>query len=169
MTLFSSIVTYTKDLDGDEVDGYDGVIYPVNYQDAGHIVDDDMHAIMVQPLPAGCRLTIIFDSYHSGSAIDRLINLCISLFNVATGNIKKAEELTRRTKTSPTDVISWAGCKDPQTSADTVEAGRATGAISYQTYQELLVNIRAILSEEYSQKPQLSSSHPMDTSIVFIF
>ena len=28
-----------------------------------------------------------------------------SLFNVATGNIKKAEELTRRTKTSPTDVV----------------------------------------------------------------
>ncbi|PAV16416.1 peptidase C14 [Pyrrhoderma noxium] len=207
----------TKDLDGDEADGYDEVIYPVDYQDAGHIVDDDMHAIMVQPLPAGCRLTVIFDSCHSGSAIDLpymystegkikepnlaaevgsglftlaksyaqrdmsgLFQGAKSLFNVATGNTKKAEELTRRTKTSPADVISWAGCKDSQTSADTVEAGRATGAMSYafistlsqkpqQTYQELLVNIRAILSEKYSQKPQLSSSHPMDTSIVFIF
>ena len=28
-----------------------------------------------------------------------------SLFNVATGNTKKAEELTRRTKTSPADVV----------------------------------------------------------------
>lgn len=36
----------TKDLDGDEDDGYDEVIYPVDFRTAGHIVDDDMHAIM---------------------------------------------------------------------------------------------------------------------------
>lgn len=30
----------TKDLDGDEGDGYDEVIYPVDYKQAGHIVDD---------------------------------------------------------------------------------------------------------------------------------
>lgn len=27
--------------------------------------------------------------------------------------------------------ISWSGCKDSQTSADTAEAGQATGAMSY--------------------------------------
>lgn len=27
--------------------------------------------------------------------------------------------------------ISWSGCKDSQTSADTVEAGQSTGAMSY--------------------------------------
>ena len=30
----------TKDLDGDEEDGYDEVIYPVDFQTNGHIVDD---------------------------------------------------------------------------------------------------------------------------------
>lgn len=30
----------TKDLDGDEADGYDEVIYPVDFEYAGHIVDD---------------------------------------------------------------------------------------------------------------------------------
>ena len=30
----------TKDLDGDEGDGNDEVIYPVDYKNAGHIVDD---------------------------------------------------------------------------------------------------------------------------------
>ena len=29
-----------------------------------------MHRIMVQPLPAGVRLTAIFDSCHSGTALD---------------------------------------------------------------------------------------------------
>ncbi|KAG8864939.1 Ca(2+)-dependent cysteine protease [Tulasnella sp. 330] len=62
----------TKDLDGDEDDGYDEVIYPVDFEskDGGQIVDDEMHDIMVKPLPAGCRLTAIFDSCHSGSALD---------------------------------------------------------------------------------------------------
>ncbi|GAB7361375.1 hypothetical protein MBLNU230_g1430t1 [Neophaeotheca triangularis] len=60
----------TKDLDGDEDDGYDEVIYPVDFRQAGHIVDDEMHRIMVQSLRPGVRLTAIFDSCHSGSALD---------------------------------------------------------------------------------------------------
>lgn len=60
----------TKDLDGDEEDGYDEVIYPVDFRAAGHIVDDEMHRIMVQTLQPGVRLTAIFDSCHSGSALD---------------------------------------------------------------------------------------------------
>lgn len=60
----------TEDLDGDEDDGYDEVIYPVDFQQQGHIVDDQMHEIMVRNLPAGVRLTAIFDSCHSGTALD---------------------------------------------------------------------------------------------------
>lgn len=68
----------------------DDVIYPVDYQNAGHIVDDEMHDIMcvcslwtacldfvlttvfarVKPLLPGVRLTAIFDSCHSGTALD---------------------------------------------------------------------------------------------------
>jgi hypothetical protein len=60
----------TPDLDGDEEDGYDEVIYPVDFRSASHIVDDEMHRIMVKPLLPGVRLTAIFDSCHSGSALD---------------------------------------------------------------------------------------------------
>ncbi|KAK2064078.1 hypothetical protein LY76DRAFT_502262 [Colletotrichum caudatum] len=60
----------TKDLDGDEPDGYDEVIYPVDFRQTGHITDDEMHRIMVKPLQAGVRLTAIFDSCHSGTALD---------------------------------------------------------------------------------------------------
>ena len=206
----------TKDLDGDEGDGYDEVIYPVDFEQNGHIVDDEMHAIMVAPLPEGCRLTAIFDSCHSGSALDLpyiystegkikepnllaeagqgllsaglsyargdiggMIKGLVGILKTATGGQKKADEYARQTRTSPADVISWSGCKDSQTSADTVEAGEATGAMSYafievlrqrpqQTYQELLNNIRDVLKAKYSQKPQLSSSHPMDTTVLFI-
>jgi metacaspase-1 len=60
----------TRDLDGDEDGGYDEVIYPVDFRKNGHIVDDEMHKIMVQPLKAGVRLTAIFDSCHSATAFD---------------------------------------------------------------------------------------------------
>jgi len=59
-----------QDLDGDEDDGYDEVIYPIDFKTAGHIVDDDIHDILVKPLPPGCRLTAIFDSCHSATAMD---------------------------------------------------------------------------------------------------
>lgn len=58
----------TKDTDGDESDGmgsklhwipftlissigYDETIYPVDFRYNGHIVDDDMHAIMCAEFP----------------------------------------------------------------------------------------------------------------------
>lgn len=40
----------TKDLDGDEGDGYDETIYPLDFRYTGHIVDDEMHRIMFVPL-----------------------------------------------------------------------------------------------------------------------
>jgi len=205
----------TEDLDGDEADGFDEVIYPVDYDTNGHIVDDLMHSIMVKPLPPGCRLTAIFDSCHSGSVLDlpyiystegkvKEPNLAAeagqgllsavssyargdisgmmssgkSIFHTATGSTQKANDYAKATRTSPADVISWSGCKDSQTSADTQEAGTATGAMSYafitalsqnkqQSYQQLLISLRSILQAKYDQKPQLSSSHPMDTNILF--
>lgn len=60
----------TEDLDGDEDDGFDEVIYPVDYQRAGHIVDDEMYNILIRPIAPGVRLTCLFDSCHSGTVLD---------------------------------------------------------------------------------------------------
>jgi len=205
----------TRDTSGDEADGYDETIYPLDFKESGMIIDDDMHTILVQSLPAGCRLTAIFDCCHSGSALDlpymyttegkiKEPNLLaeagkdilssgikyargdvggaiVGLIGMARGAItgRKADEVTKRTRTSPADAISWSGCKDTQTSADTTEAGLATGAMSWafihclrqnpqQSYNQLLNNIRHLLGAKYSQKPQLSSSHPIDTDLMFI-
>jgi hypothetical protein len=50
-----------KDKDGDEQDGLDEVIFPLDFRKYGHIVDDEMFDIMVRPLPEGCRLTALYD------------------------------------------------------------------------------------------------------------
>lgn len=59
-----------KDTDGDEADGMDETLIPVDYESAGVIVDDEIHALLVAPLPAGVRLTAIMDCCHSGSVLD---------------------------------------------------------------------------------------------------
>lgn len=198
----------TPDLDGDEEDGYDEVIYPVDFRTEGHITDDEMHLVMVKPLKPGVRLTAIFDSCHSGSALDLpyiystqgvlkepnlakeagagLLSIVSSyargdlggMASTAMGLFKKATtgnsnyERARQTKTSPADVIMWSGSKDEQTSQDAVIAGEATGAMSWafitalkknphQSYVQLLNSIRDELEAKYSQKPQLSCSHPL--------
>jgi hypothetical protein len=59
-----------EDEDGDEDDGNDETMCPVDYEENGQIVDDEIHEVCVKPLPAGCRLTALFDCCHSGSIMD---------------------------------------------------------------------------------------------------
>jgi hypothetical protein len=60
----------TADHDGDEDDGMDESIMSSDYLTKGQITDDDLHKLMVDPLPAGVRLTCCFDSCHSGTVLD---------------------------------------------------------------------------------------------------
>ncbi|KAG0324675.1 Ca(2+)-dependent cysteine protease [Podila humilis] len=91
---------------------------------------------------------------------------------------KNVDREKKEKKASEADCIMFSGCKDTQTSADAIEAGNATGALSFaviaaltekpqQTYLELLNHIRDILKSKYSQKPQLSASHPVDLDLQF--
>jgi hypothetical protein len=68
VTDFAGRGNETKDLDGDDGDRYDEAIYPVDFRWVSHIVDDEMHKIMIQPLQPGMRLTLVFDSCHATTA-----------------------------------------------------------------------------------------------------
>jgi len=165
----------TPDEDGDEVDGFDEVIFPLDHGRAGMITDDVMNELLVRPIPDGCRLTALFDSCHSGSILD-LVYLYSS-----KGRTKKSEVSKgfHQQKSSAGDVISFSGCGDSQTSADVRTGnGPAMGAMSNafmkcldanpkQSYLQLLKGVREILQKKFSQKPQLSSSHKLDTNRPF--
>lgn len=59
-----------KDEDGDEDDGMDETLIPLDYATAGQIVDDEVHDVLVRGLPKGVRLTAIMDCCHSESVLD---------------------------------------------------------------------------------------------------
>ncbi|KAF5310257.1 hypothetical protein D9619_010178 [Psilocybe cf. subviscida] len=167
----------SKDASGREADGLDEVIYPLDYDDAGDVIDDELHSALVTPLPAGVRLTAVFDSCHSGGVLD------LPYLHSAHGRLRSMQHVSKRAQqrggADPADVLCIAACKSDETSADTHEGNVAVGAMSYaliqsmktnpdQTYAELLSHLREILIPKYNQKAQMSGTHPLDLDRKFI-
>lgn len=59
-----------RDYSGDEDDGYDETLIPVDFQSAGQILDDDLLKELVQPMSKGVLLTCLMDCCHSGTVLD---------------------------------------------------------------------------------------------------
>lgn len=59
-----------RDDDGDEKDGYDETLVPLDYQSNGQIRDDDLFTKLVGAFPAGVNVTFVMDCCHSGSVLD---------------------------------------------------------------------------------------------------
>ncbi|KAF8269420.1 peptidase C14, caspase domain-containing protein [Lactarius quietus] len=159
-----------RDRNGDEVDGYDEVIFPVDYSQTGTIIDD----VRVKPLPPGCRLTAVIDSCHSGSVLD------LPFAYHSDGRVRSSSVTKEfiRDKSSPADVICWSGSADSGTAFGENEGSIAVGAMSYAflrvlsnnprpTYEELLRDLRRA-TRKYHQKPQLSASHRIDPARQFV-
>lgn len=58
------------DTSGDEDDGMDETLIPVDFQSSGQIIDDDLFAELVRPLSKGVLMTCLFDCCHSGTVLD---------------------------------------------------------------------------------------------------
>jgi hypothetical protein len=59
-----------RDEDGDEEDGFDECLVPVNYKQAGFIKDDDLYTALVGPMARGVTVTSLMDCCHSGTVLD---------------------------------------------------------------------------------------------------
>ncbi|XXG77971.1 hypothetical protein AAC387_Pa08g2014 [Persea americana] len=139
---------------GDEVDGYDETLCPLDFETQGMIVDDEINAAIVRPLPRGVKLHAIIDACHSGTVLD-LPFLC--RMN-RSGQYVWEDHRPRSgvwKGTSGGEAISFSGCDDDQTSADTSALSRitSTGAMTFcfiqaierghaQTYGSILGSMR---------------------------
>ncbi|GLT66374.1 hypothetical protein SLA2020_387420 [Shorea laevis] len=123
---------------GDEVDGYDETLCPSDFETQGMIVDDEINATIVRPLPHGVKLHAIIDACHSGTILD-LPFLCRM-----DGHGRYVWDDHRPQSgilkgTSGGEVISFSGCADDQTSVDTSALSRvtSTGAMTYSFIQAI--------------------------------
>ncbi|PON99781.1 Zinc finger, LSD1-type domain containing protein [Trema orientale] len=121
-----------RNYNGDEVDGYDETLCPLDFETQGMIVDDEINTSIVRPIPHGVKLHAIIDACHSGTVLD-LPFLC--RMN-RSGQYIWEDHRPRSgvwKGTSGGEVISFSGCDDDQTSADTSALSKitSTGAMTY--------------------------------------
>ncbi|KAL8205773.1 hypothetical protein R6Q57_009324 [Mikania cordata] len=167
------------DEDGDEIDGYDQALCPLDYRVAGTILDDEINATIVAPLTHGVTLHFVADTCFSGTLLD-LPYMC----KINQDGLYKWEEHQLVNKgTSGGKAVSISACADDQISADTSAfTGKAIGALTYSfiqtiqnesepTYGRLLSSMRKKVNHaqqavgrfvphasSMQQEPQLSSS-----------
>ena len=152
---------------GDEEDGMDETICPLDFTVAGQICDDDLFEILASPLPAGCRLTAVLDCCHSGHGMDFPYTLLQEGHGAFVWN---ADPHTRH---AAADVVLFSGCEDDECSADaTCRHGQPAGAMTEAflevmsrseelTYPGLLLSLQHLLEGRgFGQSPQVSSTQP---------
>lgn len=58
------------DISGDEDDGFDETLIPCDFQQNGHILDDDILEYFVKKMKKGVHCCVLMDCCHSGTAMD---------------------------------------------------------------------------------------------------
>lgn len=138
-----------RDLNGDEEDGLDEGLVPVDYNTRGIIIDDKLNKIFMSFNPS-TKIVVIVDACHSGTILD----------------LKKADN-------SP-NIICISGCRDSQTSLDIFDiySRQSCGAMTscllklltdkasiYASVEELHKSLNLLLTKRgYEQRSELSSS-----------
>lgn len=163
---YSGHGSYTADKDGDEDDGRDETIVPLDYKQNGMITDDQLHDY-ISNIPRNCKLFCIFDCCHSGTMLDLKWRYEGQSRNVCENSDSKINS----------KIMMFSGCADIQTSADAHIKGKWAGAMTTAflecigrsvTCYELLDNMRDYMQENhYSQKPRLTCSYKLSDSDIF--
>ncbi|KAL8539471.1 hypothetical protein ACS0TY_001184 [Phlomoides rotata] len=135
---FSGHGSQQRNYTGDEIDGFDETLCPVDFETQGMIVDNEINATLVNPLPPGAKLHAIIDACHSGTMLD-IPYLC----RMDRSGRYAWEDHRPRTGawkgTRGGEAISFSGCDDDQTSADTSALSKvtSTGAMTYAFIQAI--------------------------------
>lgn len=149
---FSGHGTRIQDLDADEETGFDQAVVPVDYERSGLILDDDLRLIY-DSFPATTRLIVHLDSCYSDRADRGLIHTFKNYMKRRTPRVLSPEWISDETRRKtyqgklgkysvPTvkpiamRVLSLAGCRDFETSAD-AWFGNKTGYRGAFTYHLL--------------------------------
>jgi hypothetical protein len=173
--LYSGHGTCVIDLNGDEDDGQDEIIMPIDATSLQScILDDELSQIIKTNLKPDVKLFALFDCCFSGTVLD--LKYTFSDSNVTTNP---------RVSETNGQVIMISGCLDTQTSADTYVnfngKNMASGAMTFsflKTIEDLGTKIpiktlfssmRSLLKDNgYEQIPQLSSGKLIDINTMVV-
>jgi hypothetical protein len=173
--LYSGHGTFSADLNGDELDGQDELIVPIDSTSISNCIsDDEFNKIIQDNLKPNVKLFALFDSCHSGSMLDLKYTYSNPNSNVVN-NPNVVETVGQ--------VFMISGCKDDQTSSDAViNTGKKlinTGAMTYSflktieqegknvTIKKLIETMLSKLKDGgFTQTPLFSCGNSLDISTV---
>jgi len=167
---YSGHGTPVKDLNGDEKDGFDEAIVPLDFETNGFIIDDDLNSIISK---TKCKTYITFDCCHSGSALDLYYNL-----SVQKNKLVHSFELSQKNKSTKNNIFMISGCTDSQKSEENknqiggnfIQMGAMTTTLIkvLQKYkfnisiEKLMIELnKYMLKDNHSQIPVFSSNQPI--------
>ncbi len=182
LVTYSGHGTWVPDRDGDEPDGRDEALVPVDYRTAGLVLDDHLHAIW-QQVPFGARVVFVSDSCHSGSVsrfmqpratpvvaygVHRDLNRARFLSPIEVlpwgsdvVRIERAAALPVTGTPRPSRVALLSGCRDDEVSYDAHIGGRPRGAASWAYLDALQV-----LAGSGRPSPSLRTWHAAAADII---
>lgn len=164
-----------RDANGDEKDGYDETICPLDFMTNGQITDDVLNGIL-QSMNANCKLTAVLDCCHSGSGFDLQYNI----YSRAGRNYLLSDSSYVNKNILNGQIVMISGCLDSQTSADAYEANQNQGALTYCftetikqnnviTYNKLFSTMSNLLkTKKYTQIPNLSCNKNISLDSQFV-
>lgn len=153
-----------KDMTGDEQDGCDETIWALD----GHLTDDLLYTVVAQRVPPGAHLNVLFDSCHSGSALD--LPFVVDTF----GNLRLDSNYIEALPGSIAMISSSADSEEAQASTS-LGHGLVTAAFLHVmetcddsiSYLDLLARMRPLIlsipigQRLKSQTPSLSAALPV--------
>ncbi len=164
---FSGHGTQVRDASGDEPDGKDECIVPSDYKTAGFITDDQLRGILATFAPT-CRVVVVLDSCHSGTAVDLK-------YLWGTSAARTPQVQNKLAIAAP--VLLLSGCGDSQTSADAYglvpgEPQQASGALTSCLLKVLQTPRHAnnvfticsavtnlLIAGRFTQRPRITTSY----------
>jgi hypothetical protein len=148
----------TLDKNGDELDGYDELIVPLDFE---YIKDDEIKTIIDTYGKSNTNLIALFDSCNSGTALDLKYQILEKV------NYDDISENTKTTET-PCNALFISGCRDDQVSLETLINNKTQGLMTWSfletvrnnktiSWRNLVKKMRELLKPQSNQIPQLSS------------
>jgi metacaspase-1 len=176
---YSGHGSQVRDVSGDETDGWDEVICPVNWPQ--YVSDDDLRGIFNR-LPAGTILDVFLDSCHSGTGTREILEPGITI--KALPPLMKKRHTSKKGKVNKAIVLVpglnhclQAGCADNQTSAEVSMGGVPRGAFSYYEYKAIRAGYTRAGAITYAEQrlaalglnqvPQLEATQSESTQMPF--
>lgn len=166
------------DRTGDEKDGMDELLVPLDYKTSGFITDDELKELFFF---SRCPVKVIFDCCHSGSGLDLTYN-----GRMVKGRFQKFQE--SKVLLSKPPIVMLSACLDEEVSWDVYlsDKKKYMGALTSTFLKEtenfeltmktedisldqlLLLIYMGLIKSGYIQRPVISSNKPLNVEGIFI-